>query len=293
MPPRKRHYFHGRRRGEPPKDLQGDDLIHQQIHKSKHPFEENGFISAYTMTPSQKAITCAIRLNGGHATEDELLQFLHKHWDYIGKMNSKLPNNLPDARILHINLSVKKKGVPLFIKDKDNPDQWILNTYTKKDIFMPKDDILDEQQVPKNEEHSDVDEMTAKQLTYPYNREYIKRFYQQPNGDFENKLLKILEAAKEPMTVSDIAKCFDENEKLRGLFEQLPLERRIRANLVVLKQYNRCKNDGNKWSFVVETSSPETSCESFTLPKENQIHISALSISELYDLVKKGTFAKD
>ena len=291
MPPRKRHYFHGRRRGEPPKDLQGDDLIHQQIHKSKHPFEENGFISAYTMTPSQKAITCAIRLNGGHATEEELLQFLHKHWDYIGKMNTKLPNNIPDARILHINLSVKKKGVSLFIKDKEHPDQWILNTSTKKDIIVQQEEALEEQRSNKTTDHSDFEEMTLQEQTYPFNREYIKRIHQMPSGDFENTILKILENSNEPLTETQIIEQLHGQTDLPGLFAQLPIERRLRAVLVVLKQYTKCKNENGKWVYINETSSPETTAQK-SPASEVKPPISSLTIAEFYDLVQKNVFSK-
>ena len=281
MPPRKRHYFHGRRRGEPPKDAQGDDLIHLQIHKSKHPFEENGFISQYTLTPSQKAITCAIRLNGGFATEAFLLQFLQKHWDYIGKMNTKLPNNIPDARILRINLAVKKKGVPLFIRNPENNEEWTLNTSTKIENLPKTEESYEkgDDECDKPEEPELVVGCTMKQV-FPLNREVIKKIVNMPSGEFETLVLKELESAKEPLSIDDLASRIPSERVVPGAFASMQHERRIRAVLIMLKQYGKCVKEGDKWKYHEE--------EKVSLPGEYEekkdANISSLSLSEFYEM---------
>ena len=111
--------------------------IENQILEARHPFELNHFIESKTLTPSQRAITCCIQMNKGWASEDTLLTFLQTNWGFIGKINTKLPNNMPDTRILHINLAVKKKGIPLFVQNPDDALVWTVNTSTEKTVYTP------------------------------------------------------------------------------------------------------------------------------------------------------------
>ena len=104
--------------------------IQEQLHTAMHPLELKGFIDKKSLNVSQRAITCCLLLNNGRASEDRILLFLKNHWDLITQAAGKnLP--VPDSRIMHINLVVKKKGVPLFIQADDNPLNYTFNRNPK------------------------------------------------------------------------------------------------------------------------------------------------------------------
>lgn len=84
-----------------------------------HPFE----IKNYTkiLSPTQKAITMAIYMHGGYASEGEIVDFLNRHWAEITSVSKQNFARKPDSRLLHMNMSIKKEGLYVFVKKPDNP----------------------------------------------------------------------------------------------------------------------------------------------------------------------------
>lgn len=113
-----------------------DDVDTNIIFKCKHPLEilsneideERGRNKVATLTPIQRAITFCIQHNGGSATDDEVLAFIHRFWSIIVAYGQRGDNGITyqytkpiDKRVLHINFSTAKiDNRPLFIKIEEN-----------------------------------------------------------------------------------------------------------------------------------------------------------------------------
>ena len=84
-----------------------------------HPFEQKGITKI--ISPVQKAMTIAIYQNNDWASEEQLVQFIAKHWDDIKFVSKQHFIRDPDFRLIHMNLAIKKNDQYLFVKSPDDP----------------------------------------------------------------------------------------------------------------------------------------------------------------------------
>ncbi|OHT16817.1 hypothetical protein TRFO_12894 [Tritrichomonas foetus] len=98
------------------------------ILQSTHPFEKAGIANSKTLTVTQKAIICCININGGCSSENQILKFLRKHWQFIRKNSSKDYRDTANIRLLHINFRTRKSGLFLFVETEKGSGIWKCNT---------------------------------------------------------------------------------------------------------------------------------------------------------------------
>lgn len=221
------------------------DSIEYKIMNTKHPFEKLGLSEPIKITPSQKAITCCIQINGGAADEEILLSFIQSNWNFIKKLNSK-PKSMPDARILHINLKQKKKNMPLFIHDETN-DKWMLNTVdgnkykNKLNEANRIRNICNRYDESTESNSDDFTDKSQKKNIINYNLEMKQK------DSFENLILQIVRENKESgISKNEIIEKVRGFEYKDGLFKKLPLERRVHGCLLVLCHESKIFKDKRK-----------------------------------------------
>ena len=98
------------------------------ILQTTHPFEKIGITNNKMLTITQKAIICRINMSGGCASENQILRFLRKHWQFIRKNSSKDYKDTASLRLLHINFRTKKAGLSLFVETEKGSEIWKCNT---------------------------------------------------------------------------------------------------------------------------------------------------------------------
>ena len=273
--------------------LQDKDSIEYKIVHAKHPFEKSKFVESKTLTPSQRAITCCIQLNGGWVTEDELLAFLQKNWGFIGKMNTKLPNNMPDTRILHINLAVKKKSIPLFVQKPGDPMTWTVNTSTEGTFGITKSKSgnfnYSNSSLPK-EKNSEEEEAPVPtdsgSLLYQITQET------EESSSFEALVYDELKKYPEGITLEDFAKSIEFLNGKNGIFPQLEPTRRVRAVLIAKKAIGSAYEYNGKWS--VNDISPKPQIQQTHFHHDafpdclKHANITGMSVDEFYKVLKEN-----
>ena len=271
--------------------LQDKDSIEYKIVHAKHPFEKSKFVESKTLTPSQRAITCCIQLNGGWVTEDELLSFLQKNWGFIGKMNTKLPNNMPDTRILHINLAVKKKSIPLFVQKPGDPLTWTVNTSTDGSFNFPKSKSgnLGGLASSADKEKSSEEEETKKPIDREALLYQITQMGEKPDS-FEALVYEELKKYPEGISLEDFAKATESLKGKEGIFPQLEHIRRVRAVLIAKKAIKLAYEYNGLWSINDLTPKPQkdqTPVRNIDFPDcLKNVNISSMTIDEFYKVLK-------
>ena len=273
--------------------LKDFDDIHEKILKTKHPFERIHFIESKSLTPSQKAITCCIQLLGGEATEEQLVTFLQTNWDFIGKMNSKLPNNIPDLRNTRINLAVKKKSIPLFLPKEDCPTTWVLNTSPDDYLNMAKSRSL----LFKETRSSDRPESRENDKKEPQNSSRLRSLedilmINEDNDSFEEKVFNSLKQHPEGITLEALIEETKGYAGVPGLFPTLDHKRRVRAVLLSKKNMKMAEQEGNLWKIPGDgsnTSFKKTIRYNDKLPSFlRTVRLSDFTIDEFYNVLKEN-----
>ena len=262
--------------------------VEYQISHAKHPFEKAHFVESKTLTPSQRAITCCIQLNGGQATEDELLSFLQENWGFIGKMNMKLPNNMPDTRILHINLAVKKKSIPLFVQKPNDPLTWIVNTNTDGQGVMRKSKsasgIVSYTPVQKDKEEEQEETLVVEEKESFFNH-VMKEV--DDTDSFEAHVISELGKHEDGISLNDLVDETKDFEGKDGLFKQLDHRRRVRAVLIAKKALGHCFEKNGIWLTKDKTKEETDFQKNSYLPDcLKSIKIPDLTIDEFYKVLK-------
>lgn len=261
------------------------NTIEYKIVHAKHPFEKRKFIESKVVTPSQRAITCCIQMNNGWASEDVLLDFLQRNWGFIGKMNIKLPNNMPDTRILHINLAVKKKNLPLFIQDPVKPLLWTVNTSTDYAQISDKSRIILSRRSQEDDIENESDDLSKEPET-------LEEAYRKEREDsFEAHVYQILKTYPDGVTLDELAEATKQFEGEAGLFQILPHIRRVRAVLIAKKSTNEAFERNGKWSCTLDTPTipePPKIVSDFLPPGLKDINITELSLDEFYNVLRQN-----
>ena len=229
-----------------------------------HPFEQLGICG--TLSPVQKAITCAIKIHKGWANEDQILEFLIKNWDFITANTTHRYRQGPDKRMLHINFSITKDKQPLFIPHPTIPGNWGLPKVEAEKIETLE---LEQEKVieaPKSEPILDI---------IPLN--------------FEETLLSLLEKSSHGYTIQELSVLMHQYKDLPGLFPSLALDRRIRAVLIVFKNQNKIIYNTNNDMWQVKTNDMEEQIKyQYIVPRSKPSKdesIRSLTISELWERI--------
>lgn len=258
-----------------------DDVEPDNIFKCKHPLEkvddresgdERSHGKVLTLTPIQKAITFCIQHNGGSATDDEILAFIHRFWSTIvaysisiDSGNNYQNSKIIDKRVLHINLAINKDNQPLFIKIEEN--RWKLNDT-----------------IPTSASSS----TTTSNSSYRPSTRSNTNFYSRDSSSFQDKIMEILKNSKsQSLTIDEIINKATDFKDEDGLFQGSPLDRRVRCVLQIKRILKEVSFDEvtSKWSLKTKQSERQ---KSFYLPKELKgVKIKELTANELWNVLKE------
>ena len=244
---------------------------------SIHPFEKNKKNSEAKTSPIQRAIIECIRINNGSATENQILQYVTSKWEIINKYSERSFKMEPTMRVIRLNCSVKKKSRHLFYKDPERNDSWIINEKKKKDRTEDeKKDLVSDDNTDNNYDL--------------LNKDDTPEISSQSNDLFEELIFQYLESKRVPITNDELIQYASTISNKPGLFNQLPLFRRLRACLIVLKHSGRIFFHPltSSWSTIPFQEIEINSFISFDLPKKLGIRIKDVTSFELFDILKKN-----
>lgn len=214
--------------------------LQNHILQTKHPFEINGLTDGKPVSVIQKVITYFINKNGGWAHEKKIFQFLNDNWADITQISKKRFQNKPKPRLLHINLSAKKKGQYLFIKKGPNSLMYRINSGEDGEIPEMTEDQSKEDENENYEEEdeysdSDTENKTDLQLGEEEDEQNELDGPDAEFSTFESCLIQILQNSEKPLTEAEIVKKATPYSNIQGLYQNLNIEWRVRACLIFLK----------------------------------------------------------
>ena len=130
---------------------------------------------------------------------------------------------MPDTRILHINLAVKKKGIPLFIQSRDDPLVWTTNKSPDSISFKSKPLLY-------------VDE------------EKIEADHNEPQS-FEDCVVYVLKQHPHGIHINDLIEETRQYSEKEGMFVKLAHPRRVKAVLVSKRMTSEVFESYGVWSY--------------------------------------------
>ncbi|KAH0791887.1 hypothetical protein GPJ56_004171 [Histomonas meleagridis] len=218
----------------------------------KHPFEIAGQ-PIRKLSSVQKAILYCMNLYGGYATDEQVLEFLHKFWDYIVSKAERKITQIPDKRILHVNYSIQKGSRFLFVRSPEDPEKWGPNT----------------PEAPRER----------------------SRCIGEPVIPFQKRISTILKTHEEGMTVEELCKALKQYAGSPGMYKNLPYKKRVQACLAskLALQELDCNTDTAKWYLHKEiTKNAKTESVKSVMPKALEgIKIKEMTLNKLWDLLKE------
>lgn len=266
--------------------------IEERIMNAQHPLEKTGFFDSRTMTPSQRAIICCIQMNNGCASENDILYFVQSNWDFIGKMNARIPSSMPDSRIIHINLAIKKKGIPLFVPKEDDPTMYLFNTNTNINTqSKPKTVIMETRQTRSSMKTNSENEGESQATKNESNEETSQKEAQQEHfEDLESVILSILHTSSESLTLDEIVAAAEKYRELPGLYSLLPFRRRVNAILVSFRSKGKAFCHEGQWSRAVSKLAKQGISRKYGTKREAALielkGVENISVDELWKTLK-------
>ncbi|OHS98873.1 hypothetical protein TRFO_34825 [Tritrichomonas foetus] len=242
------------------------NTLQNQILQTKHPFELNGLTDGKPVSVIQKAITYFINKNKGWATEKKIFQFFIDKWIDILQISKKRFQNSPKLRLLHINLSTKKKGQYLFVRLNSSSSLYRVNAGIGGDV----PEVLEEHRLEDANQSSEEEDESGNE--YPNNQsekndqnssQYSEEEDEDANDDVENPdesdslpfeelILKLLRDSEKPLLESEIVKKMSPYNTRNGHFMNLKVNLRVRACLINLKIMHEVfaieTNGEDKWT---------------------------------------------
>ena len=258
----------------------------EEFMNTLHPFEELGKNSGKKSSPIQKAIISCIKEKGGSATEDEILEYVKEKWEIIMKYSERGFALDPSIRVIRLNCAVKKKARHLFLKDPNKKDAWILNSRPRK-IPVRKNSLSTRTSITNDDDEEEEIIDSNESSTFASSPEVFAKQYVMAEETFERRVEHLIRESGKKMKLNDITNELENFEKEPGIFASLPLERRVRACLIVLKSERKVKyNENTQEWFSVDLRDDEVGGNRYN-PNENHIDLRKLSIDEFYDYVMK------
>jgi hypothetical protein len=228
-----------------------DDVRPIEVREAMHPFEISGLCGEKPLSVVQKAITYCIQYLGGSASEAEILAFLHRFWPQIVSKTDHASRPVPDKRVLRINFTIQKEKRFLFVRSVVDQQKWCLNT--AKAPIEPNRRITD-QIIP-----------------------------------FQDRMLSILRSHEEGLTLEELAELTREFAAADGMYQNLPLERRVRTCLTVKRVVHEAHFDEKLQKWLAGPPRPERKKgrgEDAMANFIKNLHVRELTVSELWNILK-------
>ena len=269
-----------------------DTTDERDIDNAAHPFVSTGMIKIKRFSALQKAITYCILRNGGSCGAGYIVKFLDDHVTYINSDRPKPLDRKPDLRILHINTAVRKDGMEIFKRDPRNSSNFMCNApkgFKAGNTVIPtgrKRSIAGSELPPEKAQHK------HKEATEQKEDKLKETAKEKPPATFDEKLLEVMKKEPVPMSLAEITEKANGFIGDKGPFMELTAERRVRANLIVLKSRKQITFLPETGQWCVEglksncKSNENESAADSKAPLTTEIKISNLTISELYAIVK-------
>ena len=205
-----------------------------------HPNEVNGKKNVKRSSPMQRAIIDCISRNGGKATETQILEYITEKWEIINKYSERGVLVEPNIRVVRLNCAVKKKGRHLFVQSPNDPETWMFNISSRRNI---------------KETHPQNDSSSNDMSSSAENRDKPQFDSQTEEIDitFEKCILNCFKEADAYVPFASICEYMRKYSNLKGLFNRLPFERRVKACLIYLKKDNKIQEtyQSNKWFYTL------------------------------------------
>ena len=250
------------------------------------------------LTMIQKAIIACMNLNEGMASENQILRFLRKHWQFIRKNANKEYRDPANIRLLHINFRTKKNGVLLFVETEKGNGIWECNTDVSGTGLKVRNSnsssSLNSSNTEKPGRRGELDHLTGN-----YNDQEL----------FEDRLIDLLKLSNDGLTLDELVEqskpFIDAPGCLRDLVKYDPEQkgrRRVRAILAIkLHDEEIVKNEQTQKYYLKEKTKIQQPTYRYPIPthKTNKnksvglpdclknFRISDLSSDELWKIVRK------
>lgn len=300
-----------------------DDVDPDKIFKCKHPLEsldekqnrnEKSHTKPITLTPIQKAITFCIQHNGGSATDDEVLAFIHRFWSTIVTFSLSANSNINyqyskmiDKRVLRINFATAKDNQHLFEKIDEN--RWRLNSPTSLFSSNHNSQKTDKNSNSNNNSNntnstpsSQVTDIlrprnstntrasaNSNSFSYSSNSRPTTRSSNSNSRDsFQEKILEILRNVKnQSLPIDEIINKATEFKDEDGLYQGLPINQRVKCVLMIKQVLNEVFFDEDTSKWCLQTK-PIEKQKNYYLPKDLKgVRMKELTATELWNLLKE------
>lgn len=221
------------------------------------------------LTITQKAIIACMNMNGGMASENQILKFIRKHWQFIRKNTNKEYRDPANIRLLHINFRTKKNKVFLFVEAEKGSGIWKCNTDTSNSTLKSKgsgsysssfstnlesSSYSNEKSIRHNWDSSGHQRNENFRLNYPNQ--------QLDNSRFEDLITDLLQENTEGLTIDEIIDLTAPFINAPGYLQELNEidpegkgRRRIRAILTIKRHLNEIIKDENTQKWLLKDNS--------------------------------------
>ena len=236
----------------------------EQLKLKLHPFEVNGSISSDDISLEQRLVIAAMLKKDDAMSDQEILEFIDANYDLINSQNEKL-----DKRQLRFILNSRAKGKHLFVKDHVDRAKWRLNE------TQSQPSTTDHTSSSDKEEKSETDNTTTSSQT---------------DHSFQNAIVDLVKKSEYGLPLNEIIEQARSFSDLPGTWQNLPLERRVKASLRSKKELTYDAKtmlwtcDETKQRFdELRRKSIENSVPNYL----RELEIPKLTINELYNVLKK------
>ena len=228
--------------------------LQNQIMMVNHPFESNGLTDGKPISVLQKSIIYFINNNGGWASDLQIFDFLSQHWSEIMQLSNKRFQLKLRLRLLHINLSAKKKGFYMFIRRDPNSMLYRVNK-GKEPQEMDNIDPISDSQDETNQDYQNSSENNSSEDENSENSDKdqdglnIDMSHRMP---FENIIVHYINNHPNGVNERTLIQKLASFENCHGLYQNLNLRMRVRACLIhkkLLKEiYLKENGDERLWT---------------------------------------------
>lgn len=258
------------------KNVLSRDLISfDEIKCIKHPLVESSIINEDDIKiPQQMALYC-ITKNGGSCDEQMILKFFENYYWFINVENLKITR-----KYIRDVLSTNINNVKLFKSIPRDKTRWMISS-------KPTEKELSTSTTSQISEIEGIYSSEKEEMSKSESEEHIG----QADHSFQDKIYELIKESEYGLTIQEINKQAKAFETLPGSYQNLPLDRRVKASLrnkikditydanTMLWTSTECKKNFNeKRKENIDKYYPEI-FKSVDMPK--------LSVSELYGILKK------
>ena len=217
------------------------------------------------LTITQIAIIACMNMNGGMASENQILRFIRKHWQFIRKNTNKEYRDPANIRLLHINFRTKKNKVFLFVEAEKGSGIWKCNTDASNTSLKQKGNSAYPSFASALSDNSNSNNYSEKSLQQDENGQSSRQNYQNQQFEdtrFEDLLTDLLRENPEGLTLDEIVDLASPFINAPGYLRELNEidqsgkgRRRIRAILTVKQNLNEVIKDESTQKWLLKDNS--------------------------------------